>query len=55
MSDTTLNTSETFAPVAESAPRTADGRWSAGRTFRFVVYSSLLLWSLIAAAVVSLI
>jgi len=55
MSDTTLNTSEAFAPIAKSAPQVADGRWSAGRTFRFVIYSSLALWVAIIAGVVSLI
>ena len=55
MSDTTLNTSETFAPIAKSAPRTGDARWTAGRTFRFVIYSSAALWTVIVAGIVSLI
>ena len=54
MSDTTLNTSETFAPIAKTAPRADNGRWTAGRTFRFVIYSSAALWAVIIAGVVSL-
>ena len=54
MSDTTLNTSETFAPIAKSAPRVDDSRWAAGRTFRFVIYSSAALWVVIVAGAVSL-
>ena len=55
MSDTTLSTSETFAPVADGVPAAAKDRWSAGRSFCFVVFTSAGLWAAIIAAVVSLI
>ena len=55
MSDTTLNTSETFAPIAKPASRTDDSRWTAGRAFRFVVFSSAALWTLIVAGIAALI
>ena len=55
MSDTTLNTSETFGPIAKPAPRIDHSRWTGGRTFCFVVVSSAALWTLIAAGIAALI
>lgn len=55
MSDVTLNTAGRYAESGAELRKPDSERWSAGRSLRFVVYSSLGLWAVIIATVVSLI